>query len=141
MPVLVDFGIGWLAEEPPLTHGPLPPCTAEYRSPEALRFARAHTGGQARYVADAGDELWALGVILYWLLTAEDPANKVRIPGHKGPHPREYHEEVFERLGKAVRNCETTVQCQEALTQELKLLAEQIRTVGSRLNKRVTRTQ
>ncbi|HEX5749206.1 MAG TPA: serine/threonine-protein kinase, partial [Archangium sp.] len=47
-PVLVDFGIGWLAEEPPLTHGTLPPCTAEYRSPEALRFARAHTGGQAR---------------------------------------------------------------------------------------------
>ncbi|OJT16374.1 hypothetical protein BO221_50145, partial [Archangium sp. Cb G35] len=69
VPVLVDFGIGWLAGEPSLTHGPLPPCTAEYRSPEALRFARAHTGGQERYVPDAGDELWALGVILYWLLT------------------------------------------------------------------------
>ena len=71
----------------------------------------------------------------------EDPANKVRVLGHKGPHPKEYHEEVFRRLGRAVKTCETTAQCRDALVQELKLLAEQLRTVGSRLNKLVTRTE
>lgn len=74
-------------------------------------------------------------------MSMDDPANKVRIPGHKGPHPEAYHQEVFRRLGDAVKGCETTVQCREALTQELKLLAEQIRTVGSRLNKLITRTE
>jgi hypothetical protein len=28
----------------------------------------------------------------------EDAANKVRIPGHYGPHPQEYHEVVFDVL-------------------------------------------
>jgi hypothetical protein len=65
----------------------------------------------------------------------------VPVPGHKGPHPEAYHQEVFTRLGRAVKNCETTAQCREALTQELKLLAEQIRTAGARLNKLVTRTE
>ena len=74
-------------------------------------------------------------------MSMEDPANKVRIPGHKGPHPKEYHQEVFERLGKAVKNCENTAQCRDALTRELELLAEQLQKVGSRLNKLVTRTQ
>jgi hypothetical protein len=74
-------------------------------------------------------------------MSMEDPANKVRIPGHRGPHPKEYHQEVFERLGKAVKNCENTAQCRDALTRELELLAEQLRKAGSRLNKLVTRTE
>ncbi|HEX5750294.1 MAG TPA: protein kinase [Archangium sp.] len=108
-PVLVDFGIGWLAEEPPLTQGTLPPCTAEYRSPEALRFARAHTGGQARYVADAGDELWALGVLLYWLLTDMLPFGRVyqrgqpldeRILTQRPKAPHEVNPRVPRALGE-----------------------------------------
>ncbi|WP_052518496.1 AHH domain-containing protein [Archangium violaceum] len=74
-------------------------------------------------------------------LSMEDPINKVRVPGHKGPHPREYHEEVFRRLDDAVKRCETTAQCREALTQELGKLAEELKRVGSELNKLVTRTQ
>ena len=74
-------------------------------------------------------------------MSMEDPANKVRIPGHKGPHPMEYHEEVYERLEKAVSRCETTAQCREALTRELGKLAEQLKQVGSKLNKLVTRTE
>ncbi|WNG54169.1 protein kinase [Archangium gephyra] len=73
VPMLVDFGIGWLEGEPTLTHGTLPPGTPEYRSPEALRFEREHAGEEARYTPDEGDELWAMGVILYWLLTDELP--------------------------------------------------------------------
>ncbi|HEX5752326.1 MAG TPA: AHH domain-containing protein [Archangium sp.] len=74
-------------------------------------------------------------------MSMEDPANNVSVPGHKGPHPREYHEEVFERLERAVKRCETTAQCQEALTRELQKLSKEIREAGSRLNKLVTRTE
>jgi hypothetical protein len=73
-------------------------------------------------------------------MSMEHPANKVRVPGHKGPHPKEYHEEVFQRLGDALKGCETTAQCQEALKQELGKLALDLKTLGSRLNKLITRT-
>ena len=74
-------------------------------------------------------------------MSMEDDANKVPVPGHKGPHPEEYHQEVYERLEKAVRRCQTTAQCREALTRELAKLAEQLKRVGSTLNKLVTRTE
>ena len=74
-------------------------------------------------------------------MSMEDPANKVRIPGHQGPHPEEYHQEIFKRIEKAVRRCETTGQCREALTRELEKLATELQKVGSRLNKLVTRTE
>ncbi|ATB38387.1 hypothetical protein CYFUS_003821 [Cystobacter fuscus] len=73
-------------------------------------------------------------------MSMEDPANKIPIPGHKGPHPEEYHQEVFQRLGKAVKRCETTDQCRTALTRELKRLATELKEAGSKLNKLVTRT-
>jgi hypothetical protein len=74
-------------------------------------------------------------------MSMEDDANKLPVPGHKGPHPEEYHLEVYERLEKAVRRCQTTAQCREALTRELAKLAEQLTRVGSKLNKLVTRTE
>jgi serine/threonine-protein kinase len=39
-PVLVDFGIGWLAGEPTMTGERTPPGTDEYRTPEYVRFER-----------------------------------------------------------------------------------------------------
>ncbi|MGZ3460872.1 MAG: AHH domain-containing protein, partial [Archangium sp.] len=74
-------------------------------------------------------------------MSMEDDANKVPIPGHKGPHPEEYHQEVFKRLGESVEDCETTAQCREALTRELEELAKELKEAGSELNKLVTRTQ
>jgi hypothetical protein len=74
-------------------------------------------------------------------MSMEDPANKVRVPGHKGPHPKQYHQEVFDRLKAAVETCRTTAQCQDALTRQLKILAEELQRDGSRLNKLVTRSQ
>lgn len=74
-------------------------------------------------------------------MSMEDEANQLPVRGHKGPHPEEYHQEVYKRLGEAVEDCETTAQCREALTQELERLAEEIQDVGSRLNKLVTRTK
>ncbi|MBM7118623.1 AHH domain-containing protein [Archangium primigenium] len=74
-------------------------------------------------------------------MSMEEPANKVRIRGHKGPHPREYHERVFRQLRDAVRRCKTPAQCREALTHELKNLADELAEAGSELNRLVTRNQ
>ncbi len=74
-------------------------------------------------------------------MSMEDPVNKVRVPGHRGPHPKEYHQEVFNRLKAATTTCRTTAQCRDALTRQLKILAEELQRQGSWLNKLVTRNQ
>ncbi len=71
-PVLLDFGVGDHEGADTLTETPLPPGTAHYRSPEAIRFLMKERG-QARYHFTLADELYALGVILYRLLTDEYP--------------------------------------------------------------------
>ncbi len=73
-------------------------------------------------------------------MSLNDPANIVRVKGHKGPHPQEYHERIFERLDEATKRCRSMQQCREALTAELLRLARQISTPGTGLNKLVTRT-
>lgn len=73
-------------------------------------------------------------------LSLDDAANKVRVKGHKGPHPQAYHEEVFDRLKEATQGCRSIQQCREALLEELKALAEDISTPGTPLNKLVTRS-
>jgi hypothetical protein len=67
-----------------------------------------------------------------------DPANKVYIQGHKGPHPQAYHEAVYDRLRKALEDCTSTQQCRQSLTKALQELAREISTTGSGLNKLVT---
>jgi serine/threonine-protein kinase len=68
-PILIDFGIGSLAGAPPVTGSVLPPGTEEFRSPEQIRFRRANSNGTAHFEYGPADELWALGVTYYWLLT------------------------------------------------------------------------
>ncbi|WP_309891387.1 protein kinase domain-containing protein [Archangium sp.] len=105
-PMLVDFGIGWLAGEPQVTRDTLPPITYEYRSPEALRFARNPAHENSPYRPDAGDDLWALGVTLYWLLTDVMPFGtrhegglNERILTRSPKAPREVNPRVPEALG------------------------------------------
>ena len=74
-------------------------------------------------------------------MSLDDPANKVRIKGHKGPHPREYHEHVFEVLSDATRTCRDMRQCRASLTKALGRLRQQLEAEGTFLNKLVTRTQ
>jgi len=74
-------------------------------------------------------------------MSLDDPANKVRVRGHVGPHPQEYHEEVFDRLRDAMKGSRSMQQCREALTAELRRLAKEITTEGTHLNKLVTRTE
>ncbi|MFE8596474.1 serine/threonine protein kinase [Archangium violaceum] len=68
-PVLIDFGIGSLASAPTVTGSQLPPGTEEYRSPEQIHFQRANPDGTGQYEYGPVDEMWAVGVTYYWLLT------------------------------------------------------------------------
>ncbi|ATB33772.1 AHH domain-containing protein [Melittangium boletus] len=74
-------------------------------------------------------------------MSLDDPANKVRVKGHVGPHPQEYHEEIFDRLRDAIKGRQTMQESRESLTAELRRLAKEISTEGTELNKLVTRTQ
>jgi hypothetical protein len=67
--------------------------------------------------------------------------NLVYLKGHKGPHPEAYHSEVHRRLEEALGNCRTVAQCGGRLVEELKELANDICTPGSRLYRLVTKTQ
>jgi hypothetical protein len=69
----------------------------------------------------------------------DDPANRMPLQGHKGPHPERYHEIVYNRLFRATRICRTANECREALKGVLADLARDIATPGSELNLLITR--
>ncbi|QRK05264.1 protein kinase [Archangium violaceum] len=104
-PILVDFGVGWLAGEPTVTRDTLPPGTCEYRSPEAIRYDMEPANKGTHYRPDEGDDLWAMAVTLYWLLTDLLPFGTRRLGGlndrilHTTPKtPRELNPRVPEAL-------------------------------------------
>ncbi len=72
-------------------------------------------------------------------LRLNDLVNIVFLRGHKGPHPEEYHNEVFRRLRDALRTCRTAEDCRSSLEDELDSIAADVCKPGSKLNKLVTR--
>jgi hypothetical protein len=70
--VLVDFGCCRYPGARELTTGVLPPGTRAYRSPQALRHEREGDPAE-RYVGTAADDVYALGVTAYYLVTGSYP--------------------------------------------------------------------
>ncbi|ATB46011.1 serine/threonine protein kinase [Corallococcus macrosporus] len=107
--VLVDYGIGDYAGAPSgITQSMLPPGTMEYRPPEAWLFLQKYLGQKtsARYVSAPSDDMWALGTVLYRLLTARLPFDAgteedyIRSVISKSPVPPHHvNRFVPERLG------------------------------------------
>jgi serine/threonine protein kinase len=72
--VLMDFGSGYFRGAPVLTRQPPPPGTERYWSPECLRFQMKWLRHPTmRYEAGPADDLYALGVMAYRLVTGEYP--------------------------------------------------------------------
>ncbi|NNB91346.1 protein kinase [Corallococcus exiguus] len=75
-PAILDFSAGDYTHAEDLTDAPLPPGTRRYRSPEASRFLKEHGDEKgARYEFKVTDDVYALGVCLYDVLTAPEPAS------------------------------------------------------------------
>ncbi|MGZ3458467.1 MAG: AHH domain-containing protein [Archangium sp.] len=67
--------------------------------------------------------------------------NLVYLAGHKGPHPEQYHEEIFRRLREAVTDCQSVSRCRERLVEELRKLADEVCTPGTLLHQLATSSQ
>lgn len=66
-------------------------------------------------------------------LDMNDALNRVRIPGHAGPHPEAYHRAVLDRLTQAVQGTSGSAY-RQALETELRSLARDVATPGNILN-------
>ena len=93
---LTDFGAGHYKGAATLTSKLLPPGTPTYRSPEAWAFLNAFLRHPtAHYRASACDDLFALGILAYRLVTDEYPpptqpgesGSEVWREGGPGPRP------------------------------------------------------
>jgi len=93
---LTDFGAGHFRGAATLTSKLLPPGTPAYRSPEALAFVQAfRRHPTAHYPASTCDDLFALGVMAYRVVTdvypptpyLEEPGSQVWREGGPGPRP------------------------------------------------------
>jgi hypothetical protein len=66
-------------------------------------------------------------------MSMNDPANKVQLIGHKGPHPQKYHEAVYRYLFKATERCPNKRECERALRMALQELGAELNKMDSDL--------
>jgi hypothetical protein len=74
-------------------------------------------------------------------MSLNDPANLVYLAAHQGPHPREYHELIYNKLRVAIEDCHPVSDCRSKLAAALKRLAREVCTPGSRLHQLITKGQ
>ncbi|MFL5348809.1 MAG: AHH domain-containing protein [Hyalangium sp.] len=74
-------------------------------------------------------------------MSLEDKANKVTLLGHFGPHPEEYHAEIFKRLQEVIERCGTQQECKGKLVEALKKIADEVCTPGTKLHRLITKPQ
>jgi len=134
-PFILDFSAGDYTLAPELTDSPLPPGTRRYRSPEASRFLRDQGEEHgARYEFKATDDVYALGICLYDVLTNAQPASeppRVLVGGQwPPPAPHTLNPRVPEPLSTAVlhfiaRQPEKRAPTAEVMRRELEALLSQ----------------
>ena len=56
-----------------------------------------------------------------------------------GPHPEEYHQEIYSRLNNGISTCQTRTECKRKLVEALDEIAGDTCKPGSRLNKLLTK--
>ncbi len=74
-------------------------------------------------------------------MSLDAPANILYLRNHKGPHPEDYHAEVYKRLQDALEDCQTQAECGRRIMDALDEIAGEICTPGSRLHKLATKTR
>jgi hypothetical protein len=74
-------------------------------------------------------------------MSVGDVANQVRLGGHQGPHPREYHQIVLRRLNDALGKCRDKETCRVRLVEELAKIADELLTPGAELRRLIVPTE
>jgi serine/threonine-protein kinase len=73
-PVIIDFSCATYTQAADLTESGLPPGTDRFRAPEQFKFLREHREEhRGRYAFQVADEIFAIGAMLYELLTDPRP--------------------------------------------------------------------
>jgi hypothetical protein len=67
-----------------------------------------------------------------------DPANRVHLANHHGPHPEKYHTEVYRRLETALEDCGPVARCKPLLIEELRRIRNEVCARGSLLHRLLT---
>jgi hypothetical protein len=70
----------------------------------------------------------------------DDPANRLPLQGHFGPHPERYHRVVHDRLVRATATCRNVLECRAKLKAALQDLSAEISTPGTELHQLVTKS-
>lgn len=133
-PVIIDLGCATYENAEELTTTPLPPGTDRYRPPQQREFLYKHGRKRgARYPFTVADELFAMGAMLYELLTLPLPAKDSPQPDFADPRllpsPRAVNPRVPEALSALVEELLAYEPAQrpenfEALRRKLAELAE-----------------
>ncbi|HSP79300.1 MAG TPA: serine/threonine-protein kinase, partial [Myxococcaceae bacterium] len=122
-PVLVDFGVSAVPWAPRVTRDGMAPCTPFYRSPECVRFiVDPKRPLDAPYPYAKADDLFALGVTLYVLLTGvypfwgRDEFDLMRVIAQEAPRAaHEHNRRVPQVLGElCMRLLETQPEARSA---------------------------